>query len=205
VISAQGLTGCVIDDCGKPIRARGRCRKHYYVWYRATAGTERPPALNLKRKTVAERFWEKVDQRGPDECWPWQNSTNRFGHGEFYVSPERGRVPAHTFAVELATGKRCPPGKEGCHDCDNPPCCNPTHVYYGTRRQNVADMYARGRARVVGSANPRARLTEADVVEMREAFAAGVQLRNSPAATTSATAMSARSSMACGGSMQADP
>jgi hypothetical protein len=172
VVSAQGLTGCIIGNCGKKIRARGRCHRHYYIWYRATKGTERPPALNLKRKTVAERFHEKVTRLGPDDCWPWKASAYKSGHGEFFVSPERGKVPAHTFARELATGIPCPAGREGCHRCDNPPCCNPAHVYYGTRQENVDDMWARGRSSH-GSAHPMAKVTEPQVLAIRERFAAG--------------------------------
>lgn len=145
VISAQGLTGCVIADCGRPLVARGRCRRHYMSWWKATPKESRGAPLNLKRLTPAERFAKKVERGGPDDCWPFTGTTDSFGHGQFFISPERGKIPAHDFALELATGVRCPDGKEGCHDCDNPPCCNPAHVYYGTRKQNVDDMWRRGR------------------------------------------------------------
>lgn len=176
--SAQGLHHCTHEGCSGALVARGMCRKHYAVWWKRTPRGQRPAARNLKRRTPAERFAAKVDRHGPDECWPFTGSTadHKQGHGEFYVSPERGKVPAHTFALELATGLPCPPGKEGCHHCDNPPCCNPAHVYYGTRKQNVDDMYRRGRARV-GSERPNAFLTEADVVSMRERFSAGEMLK----------------------------
>jgi hypothetical protein len=175
VISAQGLTDCIIEDCGKPIVGRGRCRRHYAQWHAATPPTERQPAFWLKCLTPRERFDLKVDRRGPDECWPWKPPCHRSGHGEFYVSPERGKVPAHTFAVELATGEQCPPGKEGCHRCDNPPCCNPAHVYYGTRQQNVDDMHRRSRASI-GSAHPNSKLTEEAVVRLRQQVAAGIPI-----------------------------
>ncbi|MFG3710790.1 HNH endonuclease [Micromonospora sp. NPDC047730] len=174
VVSAQGLTGCIDDNgtCGGKLVGRGRCRKHYMRWWRATRGKQRPTALHLKAATIAERFWRKVDRRSRAECWPWTGSANRSGHGEFFVSPERGRVPAHTFAVELTVGRACPEGLEGCHRCDNPPCCNPAHVYYGTRQDNVDDMWARGRA-AYGERLPQARLTERDVLAIRVRFAAG--------------------------------
>ena len=31
-------------------------------------------------KSVEERFWEKVDRRGPDECWPWTAYSDRYGY-----------------------------------------------------------------------------------------------------------------------------
>jgi hypothetical protein len=177
VVSAQGLTGCVDDGgtCGKKIVGRGRCRKHYGRWWRSTRDTVRAPALNLKTKTPADRYWEKVDRRGPDDCWPWRRTTDEFGHGQFFVSPERGRVPAHVYGVELTTGQRCPEGKEGCHHCDNPPCCNPAHIYYGTRQQNVDDMWNRNRA-PQGADRTQSKVDDHAVLAIRLRFADGETL-----------------------------
>jgi hypothetical protein len=68
--------------------------------------------------------------------------------------------------VTFSTGEIKDPVLDTCHSCDDPPCCNPGHLRFATRLENVADMYERGRARV-GSAHPFARLTEAAVVEIR--------------------------------------
>lgn len=171
-ISARGLDGCVVDNCGRELVARGMCRRHYARWRRATPVGDRQSAKNLKRKYVDERFWDKVERGGTDECWPFTGSLDRKGYGGFWVSRERGIVPAHVFAVELTTGERCPSGMEGCHRCDNPPCVNPSHVYYGTRKQNVDDMYRRGRARI-GERAANAKLTTDQVVDIRTRFAAG--------------------------------
>lgn len=68
-----------------------------------------------------------------------------------------------------------PPGKWVLHHCDNPPCDEITHLYLGTPKQNTADMDRRnrrnsnrGKAVNVGMDNPRAKLTEADVRDIRE-------------------------------------
>lgn len=170
-VSAQGLDGCLDEGCGAPIVGRGRCQKHYMRWWRASRTRERAPALNLRSLTPAQRFWQKIERHGPEECWPWTGSTMNGGHGEFFVSPDRGRIPAHVFALELA-GKSATAGQEGCHHCDNPPCCNPAHLYFGTRQQNIDDMWARGRGRR-GSRHPFARLTEDKVKDLRVRFAEG--------------------------------
>jgi hypothetical protein len=154
-ISAQGLSGCVIDDCGKRIVGRGRCRRHYQQWWKATRNTARPPALNLKTKTPEQRFQEKIDQRGTDDCWPWLASTVNGGHGEFFVSPQRGKIPAHSYALELASGQPCPPGMEACHRCDNPPCCNPTHSRTLTTCGNAIASHSAARGGTRGSPRPR--------------------------------------------------
>ncbi|MDP9301284.1 MAG: HNH endonuclease [Actinomycetota bacterium] len=105
------------------------------------------------------------------QCWPWMGSRIPFGHGRFAVD---GRlVAAHRFAYELLVGP-IPEGLCVLHRCDNPPCCNPDHLFLGTIADNNADMIAKGRQVVLaGELNGRALLTEAQVEEIRWRHAAG--------------------------------
>lgn len=98
------------------------------------------------------RFWSKVDKRGPDECWPWRGGRDDSGYGLFYFRDEDGkskRTRAHRWLLGYLRGKPLilkPTGTEdGCHRCDNPPCCNPAHLYVGTRKRNIADAVERSR------------------------------------------------------------
>jgi hypothetical protein len=86
-------------------------------------------------RILENRFWEKVDMQGPDDCWEWTASTDRDGYGKF----KAGKMyQAHRIAYYLATNED--PG-DLCvrHTCDNPPCCNPAHLRLGTNDDNAHD------------------------------------------------------------------
>jgi hypothetical protein len=96
------------------------------------------------KMTAEERFWSKVDKRGPDDCWEWTGGKLR-GYGIFSAAHGHS-VRANRFAWETSFGP-IPKGKRVCHTCDNPPCCNPAHLFCGTQKDNVDDMFRKGRSR----------------------------------------------------------
>lgn len=121
--------------------------------------------------SLGDRFWAKVDRRGPDECWPWTACIVQ-GYGRFAIAAGKNDR-AHRVALELSMGRPIAAGLEACHRCDNPPCVNPDHLYEGTHRQNMADMVRARRGfaarSTVGAGNPNARLTEGDVAAILRA------------------------------------
>jgi len=123
-------------------------------------------------ETLEERFWEKVDRRGPDECWPWIAGHFSNGYGSFR-GPHGKTVLAHRLAFELVKGP-IPDGMDVLHDCDNPPCCNPVHLWPGTQLDNNVDCASKGRAvNPCGEMHGNAKLTWQKVREMRERYALG--------------------------------
>ena len=108
------------------------------------------------------RFWKHINKRGPDECWPWMASRLPRGYGMFGVGK---RVPhAHRIAYFLHYGVD-PYPLQVCHSCDNPPCCNPAHLFKGTVQDNVNDMMAKERS-TRGESHPNSKPTDAQVIEI---------------------------------------
>ena len=122
-------------------------------------------------------FWAKVEIRGPDECWPWGARRDDEGYGQVRTSKPRQTKRAHIVAHEISKGPAN--GMLVCHSCDNPPCCNPSHLWLGSAGDNVRDSYAKGRRAALspicgsGAANGNAKLSEQDVIEIKRMIAAG--------------------------------
>lgn len=122
--------------------------------------------------TLAQRYWAKVDVRGPDECWPWTGGTSK-GYGKLWDGIAMRR--AHRIGWRIHHGKD-PGAEEVRHTCDNPPCQNPAHWVLGSRQDNMDDMATRGRAKYVrGQRHGRTVLTDDQVLEMRALHAAGAK------------------------------
>jgi len=116
--------------------------------------------------TDSERFWSKVDKKGEDECWEWLGSKIPDGYGNMKISS--GVILSHRFCYELTYGK-VPRSMCVCHTCDNPPCCNPKHLFLGTRSENTIDMYNKGRGvNNSGENHGGAILTKEQVNEIRK-------------------------------------
>ena len=114
--------------------------------------------MTPKEHLAMLRFWEKVDKSaGPNSCWPFMGTrVPKGGYGRVRFG---SLMAAHRLAWILTHGDICSSEIDVCHSCDNPPCCNPAHLWIGTATDNMKDMRMKGRG------TPR--LTEQQVREIR--------------------------------------
>ncbi len=123
-----------------------------------------------------ERFWDSVEIGGPDDCWPWTGAIKAHGYGKFYRGYEEWLT--HRFAYHSQTGEELDPKDCVLHTCDNPPCCNPAHLFTGTREDNIMDMVGKNRQhRPIGVHNQNARLDADKVRLIRKEHAEGLSYR----------------------------
>jgi hypothetical protein len=80
---------------------------------------------------------------GADECWDWSGCHNGVGYGYLRID-KKLRLATHV-ALELDGRPRPSEHHFACHKCDNPPCTNPDHLFWGTPSENTRDGYAKGR------------------------------------------------------------
>lgn len=130
-----------------------------------------PPQKPYDPRSVARRFWAKVDRSGgPDACWPWTAGVADKAPGKNYgaFGVCSGKVMrAHRFSWMLHNGA-IPEGFHVLHSCDNPSCVNPAHLRVGTNADNASDRVNRNRqGALIGEECPSAKLNEQAVKVIR--------------------------------------
>lgn len=139
----------------------------------------------MTAKNTAHDFWNKVSVKSGDLCWEWQGSKNSSGYGT--LSWQGKRVQAHRTAyflkyggIELLTNFRETGVAKSykqfvLHKCDNRLCCNPSHLFLGSMRDNQLDAYHKERRKQPQSAHVNAKLTASQVAEIRRRYDSGTE------------------------------
>ena len=120
---------------------------------------------------VKQRFWDKVDIRGENECWEWTASRDKDGYGQFRL---KGKTPkAHRIAYCLANGlelEQIEGMKVRHYVCDNEPCQNHAHLRLGSHWDNMQDRNRKGR-QAYGERHGLAKIPDAEIPVILERLA----------------------------------
>lgn len=158
---------CTVESCERtPSDGHRMCSAHRLRSYAgkpmdSPIRTTLPPSA-----TPSERLYARLVIGGPDECWVWAGGTSQKGYGKMRCVPGGNYQYTHRVSWAVHNGP-IPDGLHVLHHCDNPPCCNPNHLFLGTNDDNVADKMSKNR-HYAGESSPVAKLSESDVLEIRK-------------------------------------
>lgn len=118
-------------------------------------------------ETVEERLRRFLETRAEPDlnsgCWLWSGNMQPAGYGVIWDRKDgrKRNIFAHRASWRINVGE-IPDGMVVCHRCDTPACVNPAHLFLGTQRDNLRDMFAKGRHQRHGQ-----KLTPKQVVAIR--------------------------------------
>jgi hypothetical protein len=113
---------------------------------------------------LIEKFYKKIEKQS-NGCWEWQAQRDHQGYGRFKWN--KGQC-AHRFSANVIGGMNID-GMLVCHKCDNPSCVNPAHLFVGTQKDNMKDMFSKNRKILPNGENHWAtKLSDNDIKYIRE-------------------------------------
>lgn len=125
----------------------------------------------IKRKGPIETRVFARCVAGPNGCIVWTGFKDKDGYGKI---KENGKgTGVHRAILQVKLGRKLNDGEQSLHECDNPSCCNPNHLWAGSTQDNTADKTKKGRA-LKGESLHLSKLTEDQVREIRQLRFCGV-------------------------------
>lgn len=153
---------CAYEGCSRPSRAMGWCAPHYRRWKRHGD----PSGGNVTRGEALSYLHDVVLSYEGSACLIWPYVRNFGGYGAVFVTGHTRIVSR--YVCELLNGERPSDEHEAAHSCGNghKGCVAPRHLSWKTRKENGEDKIRHGNS-LRGEKSPKAKLTAADVREIR--------------------------------------
>ncbi len=159
---------CLVDGCEKSALSKhkgalGYCSAHYQRLRKHGS-----PTAGATGHGEPEKWLESKKLHSGDECLIWPYTRNNEGYG--MLSMRGGKyVHAHRQMCRISHGEPEEESMHAAHSCGNGHlgCVNPNHLRWDTAKGNMADKVIHGRNNR-GRKHPKNRLTESQVLEIRE-------------------------------------
>lgn len=156
---------CSVDGCGKPFKAKGLCGTHHMRLLRKGTFSD---AAHRKQAAPGEALeWLQCHVNyESDDCLWWPFARTGAGYAAVTVDGV-GKVASREMCI-AAHGQPPEPRSEAAHSCGNGhlACVNPKHLRWASRSGNLSDRVVHETI-LRGQKNPMARLSNADVAEIK--------------------------------------
>lgn len=159
---------CKVQGCNKTSKSRGWCPTHYWRWWYYGSPLK---TKNNKNPVTWEFLLSCSVTNKKTGCIEWQRG-QKCGYGAVFVNGRQEAAHRVSYRLNIGPIPRC---LFVCHRCDNRPCINPEHLFLGTAKDNNVDAANKGRT-ARGEKNSRAKLTEKDVLAIREMSGSQAQI-----------------------------
>lgn len=151
---------CVESNCENIVDytgGRGLCGQCYHKH------RHRGTLQQFTKHSPKDRFEQCFDKQ-ENGCWIWNKAVDTKNYGSFYF---QGRLQTASRVSYILYIGLIPDNMCVCHQCDNPRCVNPKHLFLGTQHDNVQDMINKGRKNPAhGTKIYTAKLTETLVLSI---------------------------------------
>lgn len=147
----------------------GCCNPSHYI-----VSTRDEIAFKRRNTKNKQYILDRIKINEITDCWEWTGEKNKQGYGRFKIAGKT--TYAHRVAYELWVDHYIILTRNSfiCHKCDNPSCVNPTHLFFGTPKDNMQDMITKNRQNhAFGEDQGLSKLTEVEVIQIRNLYSSG--------------------------------
>lgn len=159
---------CAVEGCGGKVFQRVWCTKHYTRWWR-----HGDPLAGGSSPGECQEFVLRSLDASQEQCleWPYSKAS---GYGTIRIDGVMYGV--HVVVATIKHGAKPTERHEVAHSCGNRACLNHRHLRWATRSENHMDKLLHGTL-ARGERQGSAKLTESQVLEIRELLAQGMLQR----------------------------